>query len=296
MASLESVCARLCLLSHVDRRIKTPLLSREAVGRMISTGALEGLVLRSVPDISEVYYERAKMLLAQSAHVYAKLERYQAQGYEVLLPDDVLWPDKLKKLGRQMPQFLFVKGDSSLFSLRSVAVAGSRKIAIETSQIAERCGKMIGDAGFAMVCGGANGVDAAAQRGLLEAGGSLILIPAIPARELLEKKDIQYAHERNQVLLCCDTWPDEAFSAHKALSRNHTIYAMGDAALVIAARDGKGGSWQGATDCLRGGYTPLYTISADYEDMKGNHALVELGAKRYDLNMPMMNQLFLPSI
>lgn len=292
MASMESICARLCLLSRAGKRINAPLLSRAAVSRMVSRGAIEGLVLRSVPGIAEEHYERAKLLLSQSAHVYAKLERYYMLGYEVLLPEDELWPRKLEVLGLQMPQFLFVRGNISLLSKRSVAIAGSRSVAPETKDVAKQCAGAIADAGLTLICGGANGVDESAQCGVLDAGGGVILVPAVAARELMEKRAIQHAFERQQLLLCCETWPDTPFSAHKALERNHTIYALGDAALVIAARNGMGGSWQGAIDCLHGKYAPLYAVSMDHEDMAGNRVLIERGAKEYDPSKPMLDQMF----
>jgi len=77
-------------------------------------------------------------------------------------------------------------------------------------------------------------------------------VPAMPASRVMESKTICSALECGKLLLVCDTLPDEPFSAAKALSRNHTIYALGDASLVVAAREGKGGSWRGATECLRG--------------------------------------------
>jgi len=192
----------------------------------------------------------------------------------------------------QMPQFLFVRGNVSLFAHRSVAVAGSRQIRPETMEIARQCGTSIAVEGLTMVCGGAPGVDTSAQRGALDMGGSLILVPAFPARELLGQAYLQKALQNKQLLLCCDTWPDEPFSSLKALNRNHTIYALSDAALVVASRDGIGGSWRGATDCLRGGYTPVYTIWSEDEDMAGNRALLDLGAGRFEMGRPIAGQLF----
>lgn len=294
MASMETICARLCLLTPVGgRKEGRPLpLSRASVQRMVRLGAIEGLALRNVSDVKPEVYERAEALLSRSAQVYAKLERYCALGYDVLLPEDDGWPVNLNALGMQMPQFLFVKGNHSLLAKHKVAVAGSRQIAQETIDIAGQCGAGIANAGLTMVCGGALGVDTSAQQGALDCGGSLILVPALPAREMLRQTYLQQALEDGNLLLCCDTWPDEPFSSLKALSRNHTIYALGDAALVVASRNGTGGSWRGATDCLREGYTPVYVISTDDEDMAGNRALLEMGAKRFDTDKPIGRQLF----
>ena len=293
MASTESICARLCLLTHMKYKPDMPPpLSRATVSRMVRLGAIDGLALRSVSGIRQEHYDCAQQLLSQASRVYAKLERYQAQGFDVLLPEDDCWPAKLEALGIQMPQYLFIKGNAALLSCHAIAVAGSRHITPETMNTAEKCGRMIAEAGLTMVSGGAQGVDTMAQLGALKAGGSLILVPALPARDLLGNKNLNEALEREQLLVCCETWPDEAFSASKALTRNHTIYALGNAALVVASRRGIGGSWRGAADCLRRGYTPVYAICTENPDMAGNHGLVELGAKTYDVGKPMIGQFF----
>ena len=132
-----------------------------------------------------------------------------------------------------------------------------------------------------MVCGSAWGVDTAAQRAFLGHQGALILVPAFPAGELLRQAYLRDAMARGNLLLVCDTWPDEPFSAPKALGRNHTIYALGHAALVVASRRERGGSWHGAADCLRGGYSPVYVWNGKNEDTAGNRGLIGLGAKPY---------------
>lgn len=293
MASVEAVCARLCLLTRFAlKEGMPPPLSRPTVRKMVRLGALEGLALRDVPDMKEEHYERAKQLLSRSADVYAQVQRYKAEGYEVILPEDDAWPANLYALGMQMPQFLFVKGDHILFSRRSVSVAGSREISSETMAIAKKCGEEIAKSRYVLVSGGAWGVDTMAQRGALSSGGSLILVPALRIKELLRQKYLCEALERGKLLIVCDTWPDEAFSPPKALTRNHTIYALGDAALVVASKNGTGGSWRGATDCIRGGYTPVFAVQGESEDMVGNRELIRCGASAFDPDRPLSKQLF----
>ena len=127
-------------------------------------------------------------------------------------------------------------------------------------------------------------MDLGAQRALLEAGGSMILVPALPVSQVPMGKLERRAMEEGRMLILCDTLPDEPFSAAKALARNHTIYALGDAALVVAARRGLGGSWRGATDCLRGGWSPVYAAYGEGRDFDGNRALRALGARGIDLS------------
>ena len=293
MADMESICARLCLLTQAAWREDLPSpLMRANVQRMIRLGALSGLTLRDVDGIKEEYYVRAKALLSRSAQVYEFVRRCEAQGYSVLLPEDDAWPVNLCALGVHMPLFLFVRGDVSLLFKRSVAVAGSREIEEGTVAVSRRIGTCIAQEGYTLVCGGAWGVDTAVQSACLGSSGSMILVPAYPCQELLRQQYLSDALEQGKLLIVCDAWPQERFSAKKALTRNHTIYALGDAAIAVAARNGLGGTWKGASACLRGGYTPLFALDEPGADYDGTRELINLGAKRLDLQRSLGEQLF----
>ena len=108
----------------------------------------------------------------------------------------------------------------------------------------------------------------------------------------MRQRYLAEAMEQERLLLLCDTWPNEPFTNEKALTRNHTIYALGDAAVVVAARKGQGGTWNGASSCLRGGYTPVYAVDEHGVDFEGNHLLMERGASPIDLSKPIAAQLF----
>ena len=292
---MEAICARLCLLTRAAWREELPApLTRPMLRRMLRLGALSGLTLRRTPEVRDEHYARAEALLSRSAEIYHAVEAARVRGYDVLLPEDADWPINLHALGAQMPQFLFVRGNRALLSRRAVAVAGSREIGEHTVNLARTCGESLAREGYAMVCGGACGVDTAAQRGFLDCGGALMLVPAFPAGELMRQAYLKSAIENGRVLLICDTWPQEPFSAQKALSRNHTIYALGDAAVVVASRAQKGGTWSGASACLRGGYTPLFALREEGCDFEGNRLLLARGAKPLDLRKPVGAQLFAP--
>lgn len=293
MAGMEAICARLCLLTRAAWREGLPApLTRPMVRRMLRLGALSDLTLRRMPEVREDHYARAEALLSRATGVYRAVEAARAQGYDVLLPEDEAWPVNLHALGAQMPQFLFVRGQRALLERRAVAVAGSREIGEQAARLAGACGESLAREGLVMACGGAWGVDTAAQRAFLAHEGGLLLVPAFPARELLQQAYLREAMAKGRLLLVCDTWPEEPFSPPKALSRNHTIYALGDAAVVVAARAGKGGTWSGAFACLRGGYTPVFAPREAGEDFAGNRLLLARGARPVDLSRPVGAQLF----
>ena len=293
MADMESICARLCLLTRAAWKAQLPTpLSRRIVQKMVRLGALEGLALRHVEGICEETYERAETLLSRSVAIYDEVIRCRNQGYSVMLPGDDGWPERLSVLKENMPQFLFVRGQRALTGKRTISVAGSRIIQAKTSQAAQTIGAQIAAEDYVMASGGAQGVDTAAQSACLHSGGSLILVPAYPCEELLRQGDLSHALDEGKLLILCDTWPDEPFSAQKALSRNHTIYALGHACVVVAARQGVGGSWRGAIDCLREDYSPVFAVDMPGRDFAGNQALFSRGARPLDAYAPLTPQLF----
>ena len=282
---METACARLCLLTPIawDESMP-PLFSRMAVRRMMECGALSGLVLRRTDMLPQATFERAEMLLTRTSDALLCLEAYEKLGYRLILPESREWPKALRALGGREPLFLFMKGNAALLERRTVAVAGSREIASATNDMAARLGAMLAEEGITMVCGGARGVDRAAQDALLDADGSLILVPAVSAEQACAREKEAAALQTGRLLLLCETLPDAPFSAARALARNHTIYALGKNAIVVAARNGVGGSWRGATAGLCGNFSSVYVSDGDGADFEGNRALFEYGARRIDLS------------
>lgn len=283
----EEICARLCLLTDAGTGYgegRSPM-TRAAVRDMIDKGILEALVLRQTQGVSEQRIELAEALLGRVRRVYALLEEYEAQGYKGMLPQDEHWPPELRKMGKKMPLFLFAKGNAELLTRDKIAIAGSRDIMPNTVKLAQRIGRQLAHEGVTMVSGGARGIDTAVQDAALSEGGSMILIPARAAHELLRRSTIRRALDDGRLLVLCDTLPDAPFTAAKALARNNIIYSLGAAALVLASRERRGGSWHGATDCMLAKWTPVYVTDDGGPDMAGNRLLLTCGAKRFDEGM-----------
>lgn len=293
MAEFDSICAALCLLTGAAPAEGMPApLSRGMMHRLLSAGALSGLVLRETDLVEAELLDRARLLLARARAVYRCLEGYVEQGYEVILPEDELWPERLLALGARMPQFLFLRGNRALLSGRMIAVAGSREIPPAVVRASHDLGRNIADEGFCLISGGARGVDAAVQQGVLDSGGSLLLVPAQPERKLFSGRGFKDLLHEERMLIVYDSLPDDPFSPQRALARNHTIYALGEAAIAVAPRDGVGGTWRGALDCLASGCTPVFIPSGELLGGAGGEALVSRGAKWFDPSGSLGSQLF----
>ena len=77
------------------------------------------------------------------------------------------------------------------------------------------------------------------------------------------------------VLYLADQGYDLPFSAQRALARNHFIHAMGEKTLVAQCRAGTGGTWDGTTENLRHGWSPVFVNS---DGSEGAQALIACGA------------------
>ena len=114
---LETICARLCLLSALERLPEDPApLTRRMAAQLIDRKLIDGLVLRECSEVSADCLDRARRLLARASAVCKSLLRYQDAGYRILLPQDEEWPAKLFCLGDAMPLYFFVRGNIELLN------------------------------------------------------------------------------------------------------------------------------------------------------------------------------------
>ncbi|WP_372409940.1 DNA-processing protein DprA [Streptomyces luteireticuli] len=101
-------------------------------------------------------------------------------GARFVCPGEPEWPTQLDDLGDARPLGLWVRGpaDLRLWALRSVAVVGARACTDYGSHVAAILGAGLAERGWVVVSGAAFGVDGAAHRGALAAGGATAAVLA----------------------------------------------------------------------------------------------------------------------
>lgn len=101
---------------------------------------------------------------------YETVERCAAQGVDVITCQDKLYPFYLRQL-RDFPINLFVKGSlEGLLNKVPIAIVGTREPMVTSKTAATELAKSLSKCGFAVVSGGALGVDSAAHTGAISAG------------------------------------------------------------------------------------------------------------------------------
>jgi DNA processing protein len=164
-------------------------------------------------------------------------------GIRLVCPGDAEWPDALDQLGQGRPYALWLRGHADLrFACsRSVSVVGSRAATSYGGHVAGELSADLGQRGWAVVSGGAYGIDAAAHRGALAAEGITIAVLACgvdypyPAGHA----DL-FAAIAAQGLLVSE-WPPGCRPARtRFLVRNRVIAALACGTVIVEAGERSG--------------------------------------------------------
>jgi DNA processing protein len=110
----------------------------------------------------------------------AALARHAAAGIRLICPSEPGWPPQLEDLGAARPYALWVRGAADLRASceKSLAVIGARAATAHAEQTATAITADLASQGWAIIFGGAYGIDAAAHHGALAAGGVTIAVLA----------------------------------------------------------------------------------------------------------------------
>ena len=210
---------------------------------------------------------RIVRLLSRNTQLERYLRAAEQHGIVPITRLSPRYPARLRQtLGQRCPAVLFAKGDLALLSACCISVVGSRELTECGRAFAEAAGRLIARSDYTLCSGGAAGADRAAQAACLKNGGSAVIFPV---GRLLD------CPAPANVLYLADQGYDLPFSAQRALARNHFIHAMGEKTLVAQCRAGTGGTWDGTTENLRHGWSPVFVNS---DGSEGAQALIARGA------------------
>ncbi|PPS71377.1 MULTISPECIES: DNA-processing protein DprA [Streptomyces] len=117
---------------------------------------------------------------AEAARPHRDLAAARDAGVRFVSPGDAEWPGQLDDLGDARPLGLWVRGRAGLrmWALKSVAVVGARACTEYGAHMAATLAAGLAERGWVVVSGGAYGVDGAAHRGALGAGGATVAVLA----------------------------------------------------------------------------------------------------------------------
>ena len=226
--------------------------------------------------------ERVCRLLDRGFLLSQAMERWRTRALWVTSRADAQYPRRLKKrLREQAPPVLYGCGSRAELDSGGLAVVGSRNVDDHLIAYTENIGRLAAGARLTLVSGGARGIDQAAMRGALDAGGAVACVLADGLERAATRREHRDALMNGRLVLICPYDPAAGFLVGHAMQRNKLIYALSDAALVVSAEFEKGGTWAGAVEQLdRHRFVPVYVRATD-EMGRGLDALLSRGARRW---------------
>jgi len=228
------------LVEPADRRLAR-LLREHGAARTLDA-IKSGRPLGSGPRSQWAHLDRWRVRLPDLPRP-EQLLAFRESGIRLICPGDPEWPGQLADLGDDEPYALWLRGSADLrFScLRSLAIVGARAATAYGSYISAEFAASVAARGWAVVSGGAFGVDAAAHRGALSADGVTVAVLACGV-------DVPYPSAHADLLdaiaaqgVLVSEWPPgRHVSRLRFLVRNRVIAALATGTLVVEASQRSG--------------------------------------------------------
>jgi len=240
----------------------------------------------SEPDQRSALYARA----------HAAIDRAHARRITPVAWSDAAYPVALTTIA-DPPPVLWAHGSTTAFDAPAVAIVGARAASEYGLSVAERLAADLAARGLAIISGLARGVDSAAHRGALSAGGVTIGIMGsgvdvvYPREHAALARDLQ---QRGAVVseLVPGTPPLPQFFP----MRNRIISGLSRAVVVIEAGE-KSGSLITARCALEQGRDVLAVPGNVLSGRnRGAHALLRDGAKIVESADDILEELRMPSL
>ncbi|MFN7973518.1 MAG: DNA-processing protein DprA [Acidobacteriota bacterium] len=154
---------------------------------------------------------------------------------------DAMLPDLREPAPGSVPPVLYLEGDARAIELPTVALVGSRRASAYGLEVARHLGSELGRRGIAVVSGLARGIDTAAHRGTLEAGGVTVAVLGSGLARCYPKENGRLLRDIVATGLVMSEFP--LFTPPLARNfprRNRIIAALSDVVVVVEAAHGSG--------------------------------------------------------
>jgi len=267
---------RLALVSGVGPRHRQDLLVQ--FGSAAAVLAASSAELQSVSGIGPKIAARIAAA-HQEIDAEAELALAAEHGIDVLTDSDESYPRTLRQI-HDPPGVLFRKGTPAAEDELAIAIVGTRHATRYGIAQAERLAAGLAHVGFTIVSGLARGIDAAAHRGALEAGGRTIAVLGSGLLNIYPPEHDGLARDiAANGCLMSEVAPRMVPLSGAFPQRNRIISGLAVGAIVVEAA-----SRSGALITARHAYEQGREVFAvpgpvDSRLSRGCHALIQDGAK-----------------
>ena len=255
------------------------------IGRLISAWGSPQVIwtaseeeLRSVQGIGE---KTAQRILRERDAVNPEQEEERAlsQGIRLLTPLDAEYPSCLSSI-HNPPLVLYVQGSLRAEDARALAVVGSRSASPYGLSTADRLSYQAAQCGLTVVSGLARGIDTAAHRGALKAGGRTIAVLGSALDCLYPAENEVLAADIARSGAVISEYPMGRVADRQTFPyRNRIVSGLSLGTLVVES-ELKGGSMYTADAAMEQGRSVLAVPGrVDVPGARGPHLLLKSGAR-----------------
>jgi DNA processing protein len=269
-------CVRLSLVSGVG-----PLLRKALVERFGSAAAVLAANRDELQRVDGIGPKIAARVAAASDEIdaEAELRLATAHGIDVLIEASDDYPRLLRQI-HDPPGVLFRRGKALPQDELAVAIVGTRHATRYGLAQAERLAASLARTGFTVVSGLARGIDAAAHRGAMAAGGRTIAVLASGLLEIYPPEHEKLAEEvAASGYLVSESPPRMAPLSGAFPQRNRIISGLTVGTIVVEAADRSGALITARHAYEQGREVFALPGPVDSRMSRGCHALIRDGAK-----------------
>ncbi len=219
--------------------------------------------------------DRLAGLLQRHGHADLRLNDWTRRDIWVLGRGDTDYPRRFRpELGSSRPPLLYGSGNSNLLNTTAVAIVGSRDAEYRLLRRATDLGAAVAAQGFTVVSGGARGIDERSVEGALMEGGTAVVV--LPDSLATQAAKVQFREflDSGRLALISPYSPDAGYQTGTAMGRNRLIYCLSRAAVVVRSNRHAGGTFAGAQQALKNGWTRVW-VERTSDETSGNHVLHE---------------------
>jgi len=193
--------------------------------------------LTELERVSGVGPKLARLIHAArtSDHAETEVQTCQQKGFGLLRLGTNEYPQNLPEVC-DAPLILYCRGNLKPQDSLAVGIVGSRRCTLYGTQQAEKFGRALALAGVTVVSGLARGIDAAAHRGALAAGGRTIAVSATGLNHVYPPEHVELAEQivENGAIVC-ESRLDQQPTSGIFPQRNRIISGLSLGVIIIEA-------------------------------------------------------------
>ena len=217
--------------------------------------------------------------LAQTRVAEEVISLCRARGVGILVESNDTYPGLLSRIHDQ-PGVLFVRGSIEPCDALAVSIVGARHATAYGRRIASQLAGGLARAGYTVVSGLARGIDAAAHRGALDAGGRTIAVLGSGVLEIYPPEHASLAEEiTRQGAVVSEAPPLAPPQRGSFPSRNRIVSGLGLGTVVVEAADRSGALITARLAGEQGREVFAVPGPIDSRMSRGCHALLREGAR-----------------